>query len=76
VQVLHDVSIQVAAGEVVTLLGRNGAGKSTTLLTLSGLLHPSGGTVLLNGRPVTGPAHRRARAGMSYVRKSGGSSSA
>jgi len=67
IQVLHDVSVTVGPGEIVALLGRNGAGKSTTLLTLGGLLTPSTGTVLLNGAVVDGPAHRRARRGLAYV---------
>src|SRR5258708_7489667 len=49
VSVLHDVSLDVDAGEVVCLLGSNGAGKSTTLLTILGLLKPSAGDVAFNG---------------------------
>jgi branched-chain amino acid transport system ATP-binding protein len=67
IQVLHDVSISVQPGEIVALLGRNGAGKSTTLLALGGLLTPSAGTVMLNGTVCVGPAHRRARRGLAYV---------
>ena len=44
-QVLFDVSFAVGAGEVVTLIGRNGMGKTTTILTVMGLLPPTGGTV-------------------------------
>ena len=51
--VLNDVSFAVAPGEVYALLGGNGAGKSTTLLTFLGFLAPSGGEVLVAGRPVT-----------------------
>jgi branched-chain amino acid transport system ATP-binding protein len=66
--VLHGVSLQVGKGEVVGLLGRNGVGKSTTLKTIMGLIHPSQGEVLLDGRPVTHfPAHRLARLGIAYV---------
>jgi branched-chain amino acid transport system ATP-binding protein len=66
--ILHGVSLQVGKGEVVGLLGRNGVGKSTTLKTIMGLIHPSEGQVLLEGRPVTSlPAHRLARRGIAYV---------
>ncbi len=50
--VLHDVSFRVAAGEVVSLVGSNGAGKSTILRTISGLLHPSAGEIRLEGAPI------------------------
>ena len=67
-QVLREVSLEVAAGEVVTLVGRNGAGKSTLLRCLMGLHHPSAGTVVLDGTDVTGLAvHRRARRGLGLV---------
>ena len=66
--ILHGVSLAVGAGEVVGLLGRNGAGKSTTLKAIIGLVHPSQGRVLLEGRPISGlPAHRLARLGIGYV---------
>jgi branched-chain amino acid transport system ATP-binding protein len=66
--ILHGVSLAVASGEVVGLLGRNGVGKSTTLKTIMGLVHPSQGKVLLNGNPITGmPAHKLARLGIAYV---------
>jgi branched-chain amino acid transport system ATP-binding protein len=66
--VLHGVSIEVAAGEVVGLLGRNGVGKSTTLKTVMGLVRPSAGRVLLEGRPITGLApHQVARLGVAWV---------
>lgn len=57
--VLHAVSLQVSPGEVVTLLGANGAGKSTTLRLVSGILTPRRGRLLLDGRPV---AHSDPRA--------------
>ena len=44
-QVLFDISLDIRAGEVVTLLGRNGMGKTTTIRAIMGLLRPSGGTV-------------------------------
>jgi branched-chain amino acid transport system ATP-binding protein len=66
--ILHGVSLDVGAGEVVGLLGRNGVGKSTTLKTIMGLVHPSQGKVLLEGQAVTGlPAHKVARLGIAYV---------
>jgi ABC-2 type transport system ATP-binding protein len=52
--VLNDVSFAVAPGDVYALLGGNGAGKSTTLLTFLGFLAPSGGEVLVDGKSVAG----------------------
>ena len=51
VQVLWDVSFKVQPGEVVALIGANGAGKSTSLKTISGLIRPRTGSVLFEGRP-------------------------
>jgi branched-chain amino acid transport system ATP-binding protein len=66
--VLHGVSLEIGHGEVVGLLGRNGVGKSTTLKAIAGLVHPSRGQVLLEGRPIGHlPAHRLARLGIGYV---------
>ncbi len=66
--ILHGVSLEVGRGEVVGLLGRNGVGKSTTLKTIMGLVRPSRGRTLLEGRIVTDvPAHRLARLGIGYV---------
>ncbi len=66
--ILHGVSLTVGKGEVVGLLGRNGVGKSTTLKTIMGLVHPERGQVLLAGKPVTSlPAHKLARLGIGYV---------
>ena len=66
--ILHGVSLEVGAGEVVGLLGRNGVGKSTTLKTIMGLVQPSRGSVQLAGAPITGlPPHKLARLGISYV---------
>ncbi|MEV4200010.1 ABC transporter ATP-binding protein [Micromonospora globbae] len=67
-QVLRDVSLDVAAGEVVTLVGRNGAGKSTLLRCVMGLHAGQRGTVELDGRDIGRlPAHRRARLGLGWV---------
>jgi branched-chain amino acid transport system ATP-binding protein len=66
--ILHGVSLAVAPGEVVGLLGRNGVGKSTTLKTIMGLVRPSQGTVMLEGEAVSGVApHKLARRGIGYV---------
>ncbi|GLW06977.1 ABC transporter ATP-binding protein [Microtetraspora sp. NBRC 13810] len=68
---LDDVSIEVAAGEVVTLVGRNGAGKTTLLRSVMGLggsgLRVSGDVTFLDAGIAALPAHRRARAGLGYV---------
>lgn len=65
-RVLEGVSFAVAAGEVYALLGGNGAGKSTTLLTFLGFLAPSAGSVRVNGREV-GADVEAARAAISYL---------
>jgi branched-chain amino acid transport system ATP-binding protein len=66
--ILNGVSLEVMPGEVVGLLGRNGVGKSTTLKTIMGIVHPTEGTVMLEGRPITrAPAYRLARLGIGYV---------
>jgi branched-chain amino acid transport system ATP-binding protein len=67
VPVLHDVSLHVAPGEIVALLGRNGAGKSTTLSTLAGLVTPRSGRVLLDGVARTDSPSSRVRSGLAYV---------
>jgi branched-chain amino acid transport system ATP-binding protein len=66
--ILHGVSLEVGRGEVVGLLGRNGVGKSTTLKAIAGLVRPSRGDVLFDGRPIAHlPAHQLARRGIGYV---------
>ena len=66
--VLQGVDLEVAAGQVVAVLGRNGVGKTTALRALIGLLAPSRGQVRLDGVEIAGwPAHRIARAGIAYV---------
>ena len=66
--ILFDVALRVEPNEVVALLGRNGAGKSTTLKSLMGMMRPSAGVVRLAGRDLAGqPAHAIARAGMQLV---------
>jgi branched-chain amino acid transport system ATP-binding protein len=65
---LRDVRFRVGEGELITLVGRNGAGKSTTLRCVMGLHPHMTGTVRLDGRDITAwPAQRRARAGLGYV---------
>jgi branched-chain amino acid transport system ATP-binding protein len=67
-EVLHDVALTVGEGELVAVIGANGAGKSTMLRTVSGLLRPSAGRVVLDGRDVAGqPAERLAAAGLAHV---------
>ncbi len=66
--VLFDISFQVAPGEVVTLLGRNGMGKTTTVKSVIGLVKPSGGAVAFEGADVTGaPPYRIAQHGIGLV---------
>lgn len=68
VQALKSVSLRVEQGEVVTLLGANGAGKSTTLRTISGLLRPASGEVWFEGQPIHGMAPEKiVRLGISHV---------
>ena len=54
VQILRNVSLSVASGDMVTLVGSNGAGKSTLLNTICGILRPSAGRVVLDGKDITG----------------------
>jgi branched-chain amino acid transport system ATP-binding protein len=53
IQALRKVTLEVDKGEVVALIGSNGAGKTTTLRTISGLMHPAGGTIHFDGRDIT-----------------------
>jgi branched-chain amino acid transport system ATP-binding protein len=61
-EVLHGVDLDIAPGKVTTLLGANGAGKSSLVLTVAGVLAPTAGTISVDGRPITGlrPEHVRA----------------
>jgi branched-chain amino acid transport system ATP-binding protein len=66
IHALKGISLQVHKGEVVTLIGSNGAGKSTTLRTISGLAHPRTGSVMLEGRDISGvPTHKVAAMGVA-----------
>jgi branched-chain amino acid transport system ATP-binding protein len=67
-QVLFDVTFTVRAGEVVTLLGRNGMGKTTTVRSIVGLLPPRAGQIRFDGQPIhRWPSYRVARAGLGLV---------
>jgi branched-chain amino acid transport system ATP-binding protein len=68
IHALQGVSIDVAHGEIVTLIGANGAGKTTTLKTISGLLHPREGHVWFDGRDVShAPAHQLVTDGIGHA---------
>jgi len=67
-QVLFGVSLDVRAGEVVTLLGRNGMGKTTTVRSIMGMVRVRGGTITFEGKPLHGlPSYRVAQAGLGLV---------
>jgi len=67
IKALKGVSLQVNHGEIVTMLGGNGAGKSTTLRTISGLMHPKSGRIELDGHDITTmPAHKLVRQGIGH----------
>jgi len=66
--ILSDVALNVGRGEVLALLGRNGAGKSTTLKSIIGLVRPAAGEIRLAGERIDGqPAHVICRKGLGYV---------
>jgi len=66
--ILHDLGFSVAAGEVVSLLGRNGAGKTTTMKSIMQLVPPRSGNVSFLDRNITGlPPHKVAKMGLGYV---------
>lgn len=68
IQALKGISLHVDAGEIVTLIGSNGAGKSTTLKTISGQVKPKSGTILYNGEDITNKApHETALSGVAHV---------
>lgn len=68
IEVLHGISIEVREGEIVSLIGSNGAGKTTFLRALSGVQPISGGTIRWQGRDISGvPAHLRSRLGIAQV---------
>lgn len=66
--ILHGIDLKVARGECVTLLGRNGSGRSTTLKSVLGLVGRRSGSIMVNGKEVISePTHRMARYGIGYV---------
>ncbi len=66
--VIRDVSMDLARGEVVALLGPNGSGKTTCFYNIAGLITPDSGQVTIDGQDVTGlPMYRRARLGIGYL---------
>ena len=68
IQALHGISLSVPEGSIVTLIGANGAGKSTTLRTISGLVPPTSGTIFFDGEEIAGhPAHKIVSAGLAHV---------
>ncbi|MDD3825375.1 MAG: ABC transporter ATP-binding protein [Anaerolineaceae bacterium] len=68
IHALKGISVEVEQGEIVTLIGANGAGKSTTLNTVCGILHPRKGTILFDGEPIQNlPAHQIVARGVSQA---------
>ena len=68
IEVLHGIHLQVNQGEIVTIVGANGAGKSTTLLTISGLVKPVQGSILFDGQSLEKkPAHEIVELGIAQV---------
>jgi len=68
VQALEGISLDVRPGEIVALIGSNGAGKSTTLRAISGMLRPTSGTIVFEGRNIAGmPSHRIVGLGLVHV---------
>ncbi|EOS71113.1 hypothetical protein C818_01121 [Lachnospiraceae bacterium MD308] len=68
IKAVRDISFEVGKGEIVSIIGNNGAGKSTTLKALTGIVAPSEGTIRLFDEEITGTkAHKVARMGMSMV---------
>jgi ABC-type branched-subunit amino acid transport system ATPase component len=68
VEALHGVSLDVYPGEIVALIGSNGAGKSTTLRAISGMIPVESGSVVLNGETITNlPGHQIVRRGLAHI---------
>lgn len=68
IQALKEISFEVNRGEIVSLIGANGAGKTTTLHTVTGLVHPKGGSILYKGKELTAvPAHKIVSMGLVHV---------
>jgi branched-chain amino acid transport system ATP-binding protein len=68
IEALRGIDIEVKQGEIVSLIGNNGAGKSTTLMTISGVLRPEAGDIIFEGQSIRGiPPHRIVEMGISQV---------
>jgi branched-chain amino acid transport system ATP-binding protein len=68
IEALRGIDLEIPRGEIVSLIGSNGAGKSTCLMTISGVLRPSSGRIVLNGENIVGkPPHRIVERGISQV---------
>ena len=68
IQAIKGISFEVKEGEVIALIGANGAGKTTILHTITGLLSPKRGTVMFEGKDITKiPAHKIVSLGMAHV---------
>lgn len=68
IQALHNISLGVEKGQIVSVIGANGAGKSTTLRAISGIVKVSSGSILLNGEDITKiPAHKVAHRGVAHI---------
>ena len=68
IHAIKDVSLEVPDGEIVTLIGSNGAGKSTTLHTISGLIKPKNGSIIFEDKDIAGmPAHKIVGMGLCQV---------
>jgi branched-chain amino acid transport system ATP-binding protein len=68
IEALRGVDLEIGKGEIVSLIGSNGAGKSTSLMTISGVLKPSSGKIILKGTDITGmPPHEIVKMGISHV---------
>ena len=67
-QVLYGIELHIGAGQVVTLMGRNGMGKTTTIKSICGMVAPQAGSIILEGQDIAGlPSHTIARAGIGLV---------
>jgi len=68
IEVLHDIAVDIAQGQIVTLIGANGAGKTTLLKTISGLLRPTAGSITFEGKSIVRrPPHQIVGLGVSHV---------
>ena len=68
IQVLHDIDLQIEEGEIITLIGANGAGKSTTLMSISGIVPPRRGSIFFNGQSIHSlPPEKIVALGLSQV---------